>query len=284
MSDVVPRELVWFLSSAHLVRFYVAGSVEVSSFFLPHSVSPFLKHPRRAAQRQVWEKSILRTSEPSRLSSSPERKPLHPLRGQLLPSCQCRTCHIQPNRLNISLPLSQFNPPTPTHPPAYPPPGWFLSCFQTYGCLAQFVSPSTAVSSAGHSDCSMVNTQQPWDGHVTLHVRVFFCAVVVGGAAGCPLLNQPCRVDSAHRALRAVNNSVSAKGSQTQTGRWRQSLPPCLHILTQNIVEETEAGGSNRAGPDLQKLGVRTAIKRWIRRARSRETICCSQRTMPPRI
>lgn len=144
-------------------------------------------------------------------------------------SCQCRTCHIiEPNRLNISLPSSQFNP---SPPPTDPPPGWFLSCFQTYGCPGQFVSPSTAVSSTGHSVCSAENIQHPWDSHVSLHVLL--CARLWIRVCDCGGLKQqvvPCSVDSVHRALRAVNNRVSAKGSPTQTGRCRQSLSQPAHI------------------------------------------------------
>lgn len=133
-----------------------------------------------------------------------------------------------------------FSPVVTVQPPPHPnlPQADFYLAFSLSGRPGQFVSASTAVSSAGHSDCSAVNIQHPWIGRMTLHVRVLFCAplwihVCVWGwveAAGCPLLNQPCRVDSAHRALRPVNNNVSAKGSQTQPARWRQSLPPPAHI------------------------------------------------------
>lgn len=38
-----------------------------------------------------------------------------------------------------------------------------------------------------------------------------------------------------------------------------------LHILNQHIGQETEAGGSDRAAPNLEKLEERPAIKRWIK-------------------
>lgn len=163
------------------------------------------------------------------------------LSGPTSRSCQCRTCHIiQPNRLNISLPSSHFAP----HPPTQTSPRLIsLSCFQSYGRPGQFVSASTAVSSAGPQSLQRGKHSAPTDrSHDSACASAFFCArlwihvcVCVWGrggveAAGCPLLNQPCRVDSAHRALRAVNNNVSAKGSQTQPARWRQSLPPPAHI------------------------------------------------------
>lgn len=189
--------------------------------------------------------------------------------------------------------LSRCHSPTPPapNPLPQPPPGWLLFCFQSYGRPGQFVSASTAVSSAGHSDCSAVNIQHPWIGHMTLHVWVLFCArlwihVCVWGwveAAGCPLLNQPCRVDSAHRALRAVNNNVSAKGSQTQPAGWRQSLPPPAHIKSTYRTGDRGRWIWQSSSQSWEAWGE-TCHQTLDQAETSRETVCCSQGTTSPRL
>lgn len=167
------------------------------------------------------------------------------------------------------------------------PPRRIISRFQGYGRLGQFVSLSMAVNSAGHSDCSAVNIQPPgivmWlCAAVCVHLWIHVC--VREKAAGCPLLNQPCRVDSAHRALWAVNKRASAKGprrSQKRGGvktpaRQRKWLPPCLEILNQHTREETEAGVFDRLVPYAENLDVRPVIKCSIKDMKSKESMCCS--------
>lgn len=87
-------------------QLYCCGVIREAFSFFPFLSLPFLFFSFFLDIQQALLKgeSILRTSEPSGLSSSPERKSCI-LSGLTSCSCQCRTCHIvKPNRPNISLP------------------------------------------------------------------------------------------------------------------------------------------------------------------------------------
>lgn len=83
-----------------------------------------------------------------------------------------------------------------------------------------------------------------------------------------PLLNQPYCVESAHRALWAVNNMVSQPRDLDRAGRGvktparkRKCLPQGSEILNQRTGEEREAGGSDRPVPHAERLDGRPVIE-----------------------
>lgn len=93
------------------------------------------------------------------------------------------------------------------------------------------------------------------------------------------MLNQPCRVDSAHRALWAVNKCASAKGPRRGQKRGVGQDTSKTEKMTASVPGDIKstykrgAGVFDRLVPYAEKLDVRPVIKCSIKHMKSKESM-----------